>query len=306
MEVTMDKDAKAAPILLRYLSERSQQKTSTTLTDKYITIRTVINLFPSLVLGDINRGWLNVLDQKLYDKGLKPNTVWKYHKNFKSILKLMYDDGVIDNWPYTNFVTKQFPGDRVLVTQNDIEQLEGAEVPQELRLYRDLFLVSYYTLLRFSDLHKATYANVEDNGKGKILPVMTEKTTSRVIIPVGDKLEMILKRVNGSACTIGATRLNKGVKQVFEAAGITREINVFYVDEQNGAMVKKFETARLCDVVTIHCARRGGVTQLVKSGVPTQFIMKLTGHRTEEALQQYIKISEEENAEKLSTYEFFK
>jgi hypothetical protein len=39
--------------------------------------------------------------------------------------------------------------------------------------------------------------------------------------------------------------------------------------------------------------------------IPTISIMKITGHRTEKAFLKYIKISQDENANKLLTHPFF-
>jgi len=39
--------------------------------------------------------------------------------------------------------------------------------------------------------------------------------------------------------------------------------------------------------------------------VPTISIMKITGHRTEKSFMKYIRISQEENANKLTHHPFF-
>jgi len=59
------------------------------------------------------------------------------------------------------------------------------------------------------------------------------------------------------------------------------------------------------ELITVHTARRSFATNAYLAGVPTISIMKITGHRTESAFMKYIKISQEQNADLLSSHPFF-
>jgi integrase len=48
--------------------------------------------------------------------------------------------------------------------------------------------------------------------------------------------------------------------------------------------------------VSTHTARRSFASNLFVKGVPSQTIMKITGHKTEKSFMQYIKITPKENA----------
>jgi len=58
--------------------------------------------------------------------------------------------------------------------------------------------------------------------------------------------------------------------------------------------------------VSSHTARRTGATLLYLSGLPERQIMLITGHQSESNFAKYIRITKEENAQKLMDSPFFK
>jgi integrase len=56
------------------------------------------------------------------------------------------------------------------------------------------------------------------------------------------------------------------------------------------------------EMVSSHTARRSFATNLYKSGFPSISIMAITGHKTENAFNRYIKVNEEEHAEMLAKH----
>ena len=65
------------------------------------------------------------------------------------------------------------------------------------------------------------------------------------------------------------------------------------------------ETKPKFQLITTHVARRSFATNLYLAGIPSISIMKITGHRTERSFLKYIKISQEENAQKLMEHPYF-
>ena len=53
------------------------------------------------------------------------------------------------------------------------------------------------------------------------------------------------------------------------------------------------------ELVVTHTARRSFATNVYKSGFPAISLMKITGHRSEKNFLLYIKVTPEENAQKL-------
>lgn len=69
---------------------------------------------------------------------------------------------------------------------------------------------------------------------------------------------------------------------------------------------KRTETFPKYDLITTHTARRSFATNAYLAGVPTIAILKITGHKTEQAFLKYIKVSQEENARFMMEHPFFK
>lgn len=65
------------------------------------------------------------------------------------------------------------------------------------------------------------------------------------------------------------------------------------------------EVLKKHDLITAHSAKRSFATNAYLQNVPTIFKMKIIGHRTEKSFLKYIKISQEDNANKLVNHPFF-
>jgi len=96
-------------------------------------------------------------------------------------------------------------------------------------------------------------------------------------------------------------KFNEYIKEVCIAAEINEMI---IVDETKG--FERYRKAELkYKLVSAHTARRSFATNAYKAGVPSLQIMKLTGHTREKIFMNYIKISEQENADILRKHPFF-
>lgn len=62
---------------------------------------------------------------------------------------------------------------------------------------------------------------------------------------------------------------------------------------------KQEQSYRKYELITTHTARRSFATNLFLQEFPSISIMKITGHRSEKAFMQYIKMTPHQNAEKL-------
>ncbi len=60
------------------------------------------------------------------------------------------------------------------------------------------------------------------------------------------------------------------------------------------------------ELISTHVARRSFASNLYLADVPSITIMKITGHKTEKSFLRYIRITQEENANKLLNHPFFK
>lgn len=140
------------------------------------------------------------------------------------------------------------------------------------------------------------------NLKKNTITIVTYKTRNQVVIPIHRIVKEILERYGNRPPTPQCNQsTNRMLKKLCEQAGITEVIS--YTETVGG--IHKECTARKCDKVTTHTARRSFATNAYKRNVPTLAIMAITGHKTETSFMKYIRISKEENAQLLQTHEFF-
>jgi integrase len=103
-------------------------------------------------------------------------------------------------------------------------------------------------------------------------------------------------------------KFNEFIKEVAKMAGLTDEVTITrteMADAPSKGRRTKREAQRVTQryekwqCVSAHTARRSFATNMYKRDFPTLMIMKITGHQTEKAFLSYIKVTEDENAERM-------
>jgi integrase len=95
--------------------------------------------------------------------------------------------------------------------------------------------------------------------------------------------------------------INRELKEIGKAAGINEKVSICLT--RGGVRTDTLYIKH--DLITSHTARRSFATNAYLAGIPTISIMKITGHKTEKAFMRYIKISQEDNANKLAEHPYF-
>jgi integrase len=233
------------------------------------------------------------------------NTIGQTIKNIKFFMNEALERGLTNN---VIFKSKRFkkvtePSENIYLTQDEIDKLYNLDITDNPGLdhARDLFIIAFYTGLRFSDLVQLKEDNLIDN-KSK-LKLKTEKTRELVIIPLHKYIKQILTKHNGiHREIINNQKMNGYLKEIGESAKINDNVLLSYT--KAGKMHS--ETFKKYELITSHTARRSFATNAYLNDVPTLSIMKITGHKTERAFLTYIKMSQEDNANKLLNHPFFK
>ena len=123
-----------------------------------------------------------------------------------------------------------------------------------------------------------------------------------VVIPLNNYIKEILKKYAGVVpYVISNVKMNKYLKELIELVEIDDDVLISFT--KGG--VRQTKCFKKYQLVTVHTARRSFATNAFLRDIPTISIMKITGHRTERAFMKYIKISQEENANKLTNHPFF-
>jgi len=174
---------------------------------------------------------------------------------------------------------------------------------ESLELVRSRFLIGAFTGLRVSDFSRVSNINVGDQfiriqpKKGQSI-----RKNSDVVIPIHPVIREILDSGFDLTKTVSDQKMNVHIKELCRLAGITETVSISRT-EGGKVVSKQYEKWEL---VSTHTARRSAATNMFKAGIPAISIMKITGHKTENAFLKYIKVSAEENAELLSGHAFFR
>lgn len=214
------------------------------------------------------------------------------------------DRKLTNNLQFKNkrFKTVEEPTETIYLTEAEISRLFNLDLFSNSRLekVRDLFIIGCYTGLRFSDLVQLRNENI--SREGNLVRIRTQKTGEVIIVPLKSYVREILKKYNGvPPQVISNQKMNDYLKELGKLAEIDESI---IVTSTKGG-VRQSETFKKWELITTHTARRSFATNAYLQNVPTISIMKITGHRTEKSFLKYIKISQEDNANKLIHHPFF-
>lgn len=238
------------------------------------------------------------------DHSLSANTVGKHIKTIKAFMNEATERGVNQNLEFRKkkFKTIREEADTVYLSIKELEQFEKLKLSASPRLekVRDLFLIGCYTGLRFSDFTQIKSENI--NLEKSMLLIRTQKTSERVAIPLHKTVKTIMQKYNYKLPIPYTNQvMNNYIKDVASLAGL-KELTETTITR--GGIVEKTISPKF-KLITTHTARRSFATNIYLAGVPTISIMKITGHKTERSFMAYIRISQEENADKLLTHPFF-
>lgn len=258
-----------------------------------------------LLFEDINLNFYDEFMKFCLRKNYGVNTIGGFVKHIKVFMNEAFDRKLTSNIEYKNkrFRTLQEETETIYLTAKELELIYNYDFSENTRLdnVRDMFIISCYTGLRYSDLMQISENNLIDNSTK--LKIKTEKTGELVIIPLHKYIREILAKHNGfPSYRISNQKMNEYLKELGALVEINKNILISSTRGGNSESTnfKKYE------LITVHTARRSFATNAYLMNVPSISIMKITGHRTEKAFLKYIKISQEENANKLINYPFFK
>jgi len=254
----------------------------------------------------------DAIDLDFYDKyleysknqGYSLNSIGCQIKNIKVFMRDAFERGLTKN---AQFKSKRFSrleeeAVSIYLSDEELKIVADLDLSQNNRLdkVRDLFLVGCYTGLRFSDLTQISIQNI--NKEKKLIRVRTLKTDETVVIPINNIVNKIINKYEGHLPTaISNVKMNAYLKEIGEEAKLDEPIEI--ISTKGGKRVK--EVFKKWELITVHTARRSFATNAYLHEVPSISIMKITGHTTERNFLKYIKISQEDNANKLLDHPFF-
>ncbi len=257
-----------------------------------------------LELEEVNQDFYNSLVSYLYSQGYKQNTVGKHIKNVKAAINALplAQRAKCEFVERNKCVTLAEDVDNIYLNEEELHRIADVELKSpHLDKVRDQFLLMAWTGCRYSDLHKLDKKHLTSDLK--YFKIVQQKTGTKVTIPVLPETRRILEKYNYIVPKeITNQKFNEYLKEVALLAELCEDVTITtteLVDAANKKADKVEHHYKQWEVVTAHTARRSFATNMYKRNFPTLMIMKITGHKTEKAFLKYIKVDEDENAERM-------
>ena len=252
-----------------------------------------------LDLADVNKEFYDNFVAFLYGQGLKLNTIGKHIKNIKAAINAL---------PLAQRANCEFVEpkkcvklaeevDNIYLTENELEAIATLPIDTPyLDRVRDQFILLAWTGCRYSDLDKLNRDNIVTINGREYFKIEQQKTGARPTIPILPATRAMLEKYSYNVPRPMANqKFNEYIKDVARLAGLTDEVKITRTEA--GKRVTQRYVKWQC--VSAHTARRSFATNMYKRDFPTLMIMKITGHQTEKAFLSYIKVTEDENAERM-------
>ncbi len=242
---------------------------------------------------DINYAFCEDFIEWMSGKGLCANTRGSHVKFIKAAMNEASKNKLHQNEDYRSFRKEMEQVDAVYLTNEEVTKIAELPLCGIYAVARDVFIIGCHTGMRFSDYSKLSMNDISDG----VIHVITQKCKTPVDIPAHPRVLKILHKYNGTLPHITPQRFNLYIKDICKEAGLNESILV-----RKGGQHTRYQKWEL---VSSHTARRTGLTNMYKAGIPIYRCMMISGHKTEQVFLTYLRITQEENAQYLKDNPFF-
>lgn len=230
--------------------------------------------------AQINKQWLDSFKEYLLKEARTPakislsqNSACSYYNKVRAAIKQAFKDGIIKSNPVDE--TDGIKADDTHREFLTIEELQKvAKIDCELPVLKQAFLFSALTGLRWSDINKMTWSEVQHSKEmGHYIRFRQKKTKGDETQPISDQAFGLLgdrKQSND--------RVFEGLK---------------YSAWHNLKLQQWMMKAGVTKTITFHCARHTYATILLTLGTDIYTISKLLGHKDLKTTQIYAKVIDE-------------
>lgn len=236
------------------------------------------------------------------ETGLGENSICKDIKNLKTFMMQGVRDKVHANLDFKQIPAISQESDNIRLTPDEVKAILDLDLTDHPHLVkeRDRFSLAYNFLLRFSDSIRVDPKFIVMVEGKPYLDMMTEKTKSRVVIPIKERNYTFLKENNYKIATANSTS-NDNLKQLGWLANILEPVTI--TELRKGKIQTK--QYRKFELITTHTTRRSAATNLYLEGADLERIRIMGGWSNLKQLQTYIRLDKLEAAKALSSMKFF-
>lgn len=266
----------------------------------------------------------------LRNKDYSINTIGKCITQLKVIMHASSTEGYHNNnrWKDKRFKGPRTEVDSIYLTRRDLMAIRNADISglsPGHKTARDIFMVGVWTAQRISDYNNIRKDNIStievrtitdkadpknpgktiaeiETRKVHVITIRQKKTGIKVAVPCSSELKAILEEYDFQMPHLEDNVINRYIKNVAKAAGLTEKIDII---KTNGGIRKKVSIEKY-KLIHTHTARRTGATLMYLSGMDVYDIIRITGHTSPSMLRKYIKADELEVVEKIAEkYKYF-
>lgn len=283
------------------LTPRGKRYSAGTIKNYNQSLNTIEEYRADLSFNDIAMEFYHAFVKWCNDKDFSMNYIAQHIKNLVVLMKGARKRGHHNNTAYLDddFRVIQEQTDDIHLSPAELDKIYRHHLPNKtLDIARDWFIIDCYLGLRVSDIQLLDPKNFEKDR----VTIASEKTDTKVVIPLRTEVRAILKKWSGLPPKISDQELNRSIKDVAELAGLKQTVLYFLTKggQRKDYYLKKYE------MVSCHTARRSFITNLLNAGVPDNQVMQLAGIKKHATLMRYKKTKPEDTAEIMKDHAFFK
>lgn len=233
---------------------------------------------------EIDKRWLDSFKEYLLktartssNQHLSQNSASSYYNKVRAALREAYKEGIIARNPVdqTDGIKPGEP-EREFLTYDELQKVAKQEC--EVPILKTAFLFSSLTGLRWSDINKLTWSELQHSKEiGYYIRFTQQKTKGVETLPISDQaLNLLGKR-------------GKPDERVF--------LGLKYSAWYNLKLQQWVMKAGISKTITFHCARHTYATLQLTLGTDIYTVSKLLGHKDLKTTQVYAKIIDEKKRE---------
>ncbi|MDA8932481.1 site-specific integrase [Flavobacteriaceae bacterium] len=222
------------------------------------------------------------------EEGYSPSHVGRQITRLKTLCRAASGEGIKVNSYHLIHKAKPVHSDKhlTIITQDEIDLIKSYTPENNyLKNTKKWMLIGIYIGQRVSDLLSITPSQVRVVEPGVVLvDILQKKTGVAITIPIKDSvvIDILLHNFPNK---IANSNFNKYLKLLLKAANVNEE-TTGYLMSKNGR--RELVTGPKWMFVSSHDLRRSFATNHYLNGVPTQYLMKMTGHLRESSFLLYI------------------
>ena len=231
----------------------------------------------NIKFSDINKDWLEDLKNYLiheaktkHNQNLSKNSCVSYYNKINAALNQAVRDDILPKNPAHNVDgIKEVESKREFLTLDEVKKAIKTEC--EVPIMKQAFIFSCLTGLRFSDIEKLTWSEIQhSNENGNYIRFRQKKTKGQETLPISeDAISFLEERATAN-------------EKVFTG--------LVYSDTNNNKLRQWMIRSGIEKDITFHCARHTYATLQLTLGTDIYTVSKLLGHKSLRTTEVYAKI----------------